>query len=293
MALETHEWTVEGPKILDIGDEGERVSRLKVVVIGGRIDVVTHDDSPTARVEIVSVEGPEPVKVRWDGTQLGITHGSEGIRSFADLFKRLGIDRDERRVVASISVPPDTTVDVSAISAAVLLSGLSGAVKANTVSGETTLAGIHAPMKINTVSGNAWCSDVSGPLDVNTVSGEVVAQQSAVAELRANTVSGTISMDLTATPASVVFNTVSGDVTLRVPMLGGYDVKAHSVSGKVVVDGRRLVGEPGGSGGHLRSGDGSLMLKAHSVSGNVTVLSGSKPASPEPAADDPTPQAQS
>jgi hypothetical protein len=56
------EWSVDTPRVLDIGGDGEQVRRLSVAVVGGRVDVVTHNDSPTARVEIAQVEGM-PVKV--------------------------------------------------------------------------------------------------------------------------------------------------------------------------------------------------------------------------------------
>ena len=72
----TQEWRIEGPRVLDIGDEHERVGKLEVGIVGGRVDVVTHDDSPTARVEITHVEGL-PVKVTWDGITLRVLHGKE------------------------------------------------------------------------------------------------------------------------------------------------------------------------------------------------------------------------
>ena len=55
--MAAQEWRIEGPRVLDIGGEGERVERLEVGIVAGRVDVVTHDDSPTARVEVTEVEG--------------------------------------------------------------------------------------------------------------------------------------------------------------------------------------------------------------------------------------------
>ena len=51
------EWQIDGPKVLDIGDEFETVSKLKIGLVAGRVDIVTHDDSPTARLEVHEVEG--------------------------------------------------------------------------------------------------------------------------------------------------------------------------------------------------------------------------------------------
>ena len=63
------QWTIEEPRVLDVGGEGERVRALKVGLVGGRVDVVTHDDSPAARIEVSEVKG-QPVLVRWDGSTL-------------------------------------------------------------------------------------------------------------------------------------------------------------------------------------------------------------------------------
>ena len=51
------EWQIDGPKVLDIGDENERVGKLKLGLVAGRVDIVTHDDSPTARLEVHEVKG--------------------------------------------------------------------------------------------------------------------------------------------------------------------------------------------------------------------------------------------
>ena len=40
------DWQIEGPRVLDIGGEGEAVRRLKVGLVAGRVDILTHDDSP-------------------------------------------------------------------------------------------------------------------------------------------------------------------------------------------------------------------------------------------------------
>jgi hypothetical protein len=64
---------------------------------------------------------------------------------------------------------------------------------------------------------------------------------------------------------------VSGDVTVRSP-LGGYDVRATTPGGQVVVDGRELRHGAYAAGGQLTEGDGALRVRANAVSGNVVVL---------------------
>src|SRR5665647_1932446 len=67
------EWQIDGPKVLDIGNENETVGNLRLNLIAGRVDIVTHDDSPTARLEVHEVSG-QPLQVSWDGWTLKISH---------------------------------------------------------------------------------------------------------------------------------------------------------------------------------------------------------------------------
>jgi len=273
----TQDWQIDGPKVLDVGDEHERVRDLKVAVVGGRVDIVTHDDSPTARIEVTSVEGV-PLVVRWEtasGT-LKVTHGKDSDQNLLDMVRRTVENFGRNRVRVSISVPAETTTNVSTVSAEALVSGIRGTVRANTVSGTLTLSDLQGELDLNTVSGNVECHELSGPLTVNAVSGAVTIQGSDLPSVKINTVSGDITLDLTTSRSQVRSNSVSGDVTVRAP-LTGFDVEGNTASGQVVVDGRKVSrhGQRGRDrGGRLREGDGALGIKANAVSGNIVVLRG-------------------
>jgi len=271
----TQEWQIDGPKLLDIGGEDERVADLRVGVVGGRVDVVTHDDSPTARIEVTEVDGV-PLVVRWDaGTgTLKVTHGKDSDTDLLDMVRRTVENFGRNRVRVSISVPTETRTTVSTVSAESLVSGIRGTVKANTVSGTVTLSDLRGELDLNTVSGNVECNQLSGPLTVNAVSGAVTVQGSDLSRVRINTVSGDITLDLTSSRSQVRSNSVSGDVTVRAP-LTGFDVEGNTAGGQVVVDGRKV--SRGGrrghdKGGRLREGDGALVIKANAVSGNIVLL---------------------
>jgi hypothetical protein len=263
-------WSVEGPRVLDIGGDGEQVLALEVRIVGGRVDVVTHDDSPTARVEVSEVEG-QPVLVRWDGSTLKITQGPDSEVGIVDRVRQTVEGLERNRVVVSVSVPQDATANVSTVSADALVAGVRAAVRTNTVSGSLTLDDIGGVASVNTVSGAVECSRLNGPLSVNSVSGSVTAQRSELPDVSIHTVSGDVALDLLNGKASISSTSVSGDVTVRSP-LGGYDVRATSAGGQVVVDGRELRRGPYAAGGQLTEGDGALRLKANAVSGNVVVL---------------------
>jgi hypothetical protein len=265
-------WRVEGPRVLDIGEDGERVRALKVGVIGGRVDVVTHDDSPTARVEVSEVEG-QPVLVRWDGSTLKITHGPDSDDGILDRVRRTVVDGiDRNRVVVSVSIPQDAAASVSTVSADALVAGVRAEVRTNTVSGSLTLDDLSGRASVNTVSGAVECSRLDGPLSVNSVSGSVTAQQSTLPDVTIHTVSGDITLDLLNGEATLSSSSVSGDVTVRAPHRG-YTVTAHTASGQVVVDGRELWRGLRGGGGQVTEGEGGLRIKANAVSGSIVVLS--------------------
>ena len=285
-------WQIDSPRVIDVGDENERVGKLTVGVVGGRVDVVTHDDSPTARIEVTHVEGA-PVQVTWNALtgSLKITHGKEWDKTtdqgVFEMLKRTleGFGRNKVRV--SISVPTGTNSTVSTVSADAVVSGVRNRVKVNTVSGTTTVSDIEGDIDLNSVSGAVEGDDLHGSTKVNTVSGSVTLQSSTLPVVKANTVSGDITLDLLDGHSVIDSNSVSGDITVRAP-LAGFDVEGNTATGQVVVDGQRLShgmnangwqhGQPGPhggrgkGGGRLREGDGALRVKANAVSGSVVIL---------------------
>jgi len=285
----TQEWRIEGPRVLDIGDENERVGKLEVGIVGGRVDVVTHDDSPTARIEVTNVEGL-PVKVTWDGVTLRVLHGKEwDNNNVMEMLKRTFEHFGRNRVTISISVPTDASATVATVSGEAVVSGLRNVVKVNSVSGSLIVSDVQGAVDMYTVSGTVDGDNLTGSASVNSVSGMVTLQRSSLPDVKINTVSGDIALDLTSGSSRIRSNSVSGDVTVRAP-LRGFDVEANTASGSIVVDGRQLSkGFGGGSKGHervghLREGDGALEIKANAVSGSIVVLRSSE------ASTAPTPQ---
>lgn len=277
------QWEIDGPKVLDIGGEGETVLRLKVGLVGGHVDIVTHDDSSTARLEVHEVTG-RPLQVTWTGSTLRVSHvpedGDNLFETLKQRFASLGNQRLSARV--SLSVPSTAEVSVSTVSADALVNGVRAEVRANTVSGGLTLDDIAGDVRANTVSGEVECHGLSGNFTGKSVSGPVTVQASRLGAIKLNTVSGDIALDLTSGAAQISSNSVSGDVTVRIPAGGGFDVTAHTASGQVVIDGKRVT-LPGSKrpGGQLSEGDRALAIKANAISGNVVVLRAAGGAAPQ------------
>ena len=74
----------------------ELVRKLKVSLIGGKVDVIAHDE-PGARVEVHWVTGND-LKVAIDGDVLEIDHPQLRWDNFIDVFKSMGEQREGRRV---------------------------------------------------------------------------------------------------------------------------------------------------------------------------------------------------
>lgn len=230
------QWTIEGPRRLDIGDEGERVGSATISVIAGSVDVVTHDDHALAHLDIRRIEG-DPLRVRWDGfradDQSRVAHQGRCVGALKDLANGGGLTR-RHRVELTLSVPASAAVSVRTVSANTLASGQRARLDLRTVSGDLVLNDIHAPMVLTTVSGDTEGEGLRGDLRVKTVSGDVTVRTSSV----------------------------SGDVTWRVPSGTGYAVSSRSVSGPAVVDGDLVSGGRAGCAGTTRAGNGELDIAA-------------------------------
>jgi DUF4097 and DUF4098 domain-containing protein YvlB len=270
------QWEITEPKLLDVGGEGERVAALSVALIGGHVDVVTHDDTGAASVEVQEVVGP-PLKVTWDGRKLEISHVKAEGSSMWETIKGLGggVSGNVRARV-SVSVPNDAKTSINTVSAGAVVSGIHANASLNTVSGDVAADDLDGRLEINGVSGTFEGRNLRGRLEANTVSGGITVHQSALDPIELNGVSGDITLDLTDFRTRVESNTVSGDVTVRVPQGGGYRVKVSTMSGAAIVDGMKLGGK-WHRGGEARDGDEALRISANSMSGDVVVLRAAPP----------------
>lgn len=258
-------WVVSGPQVIEVDD----VTALRVQLVGGRVDVVTHDE-PTARLEVHAVDG-RPLEVSLEGGELrvGYSFTLGGWEGWLEKFKNF---RDRDRADVSIAVPRTTAAKVGTVSAEGLVAGIDGQASVSTVSGSLVVDGTRGRLTATTVSGEIVVRDHEGSLGLNTVSGDLAAS-GALDTVHANAVSGAVAIDLTAGSSTVAATTVSGDVTVRVPAEEGIHVKANAVSGRLVVDGEEHTGgTPGSRTVDLRRGDAGSTVTVTTVSGDVTLL---------------------
>jgi hypothetical protein len=263
----TSDRTVTGPEKIVFT---EPVETLNVRIVNGAVNVVGIDDGP-ARVEVSEIEGP-PLKVQLRDGTLTVTYEDLPWKGLLKWW-----DRKERRrhAVVSLAVPQRTAVEVGVVGAGAVISGISGPTTVQGVGGDTTLVGLTGPVKANTVAGNVEAQSVSGNLRVNTVSGDLTVVEGSGSEVRADSVSGNMVLDLDPSAgAQVRLTTVSGEIAIRIPEPGDADVDAGTTSGNVscAFEELRVTGQWGMKRIAGRMGAGSARLRATTVSGAIALL---------------------
>ncbi|MBA2770163.1 MAG: DUF4097 family beta strand repeat protein [Sporichthyaceae bacterium] len=265
------QWRIEQPEFLDL----EGVRRLDVRLVAGGIDVLgraedAEDTHPgAARVEVTNLEGP--LDVRLEGGTLTITHER---LTWGGLFDWVGGERASATL--SVSVSPDCPVELGVVSADAVVSGITAdrmAVKS--VSGDVILDGVRSDISAKTVSGDLETRRLAGALAFTTVSGDLTVVAGSSASVRAETVSGDLTLDLDLqTGGRINVSSVSGDVSVRMPGSVGLRVDAKTMSGSLdcAFDGVQAERQPGMARMRGQIGDGSGLLKAKTVSGDVVLL---------------------
>ncbi|BBB00018.1 hypothetical protein RVR_6887 [Actinacidiphila reveromycinica] len=248
----------------------ERIDTLRVRIVNGAVNVVGADDGP-ARVEITELDGP-PLKVRLEDGTLSVGYDDLEWKGFTKWWDRRSWSRHAE---ISLAVPQETRVEVGVVGANAVVSGISGATSVQGVNGDATLVGLSGPVKAHTVGGNVEAQCLSGDLRFSTVSGNLTVVDGAGREVRADTVSGNIVLDLDpSTGGRVRLTTVSGEIALRIPEPGDAEVDANTTSGNVfcAFDELRVSGGWGAKRITGTIGRGTAQLKATTVSGSLALL---------------------
>ena len=258
-------WTVSSPQTIDI----DGVRSLKLGMVRGRFDVITHSEA-VARVEISDVQG-DPVSVSVVAGRLEIRHQLHGPQGwFKNLMETVNHGGNNSAVI-TIALPAGVEVEAGTVSGDGLVSGISGHTRLSTVSGSVIADSTAGDLHVKTISGEVIVRNHDGVLTAKSVSGEVTAS-GRFSNIRANTVSGDMSFDLLGFTHDFGANSVSGDLTIRLPHDVGVDIVAKSAGGTVVIDDQRYA-QPGGKVETIAGPDGKLMLvRTNSVSGKTSIF---------------------
>ncbi|WP_427006839.1 DUF4097 family beta strand repeat-containing protein [Pseudarthrobacter sp. H2] len=264
-------WTVTGPVTIDV----DGVSSLRLGIVRGRFDIVTHDED-VARIEVSEIHG-DPLSVSLVHGRLEVRHQLHGAQGWFKNLMGTVNNNSSNSVVISIALPAGAEVEAGTVSGDGMVSGTSGHTRLNTVSGSVLADETSGELAVNTVSGEVIARNHRGVLTARSVSGEVTASGE-FSNIRANTVSGDLSFDLHGFTQDFGANSVSGDVTIRLPHDVGVDIIAKSATGAVVIDDQQYP-QPGGTVQTIAGPDTQLMLvRTNSVSGKTSIFHGAPPA---------------
>ncbi|MFI1764090.1 DUF4097 family beta strand repeat-containing protein [Streptomyces sp. NPDC020800] len=261
------EWSVAEPRKLTFDAP---VSDLHVRIVNGTVNVVGTDEG-SARLEVSDIEGPPLIVTQRDGT-LTVAYEDLPWKGFLKWLDRKGW---RRSAVVSLAVPADTRVEVGVVSAGAVVSGISGASVVKGVNGDTTLVGLSGPVRADTVSGNLEAQAVTGDLRFNSVSGDLTVVEGSGPSVHADSVSGSMIIDLDPDgPTDVRLTSVSGEIAIRLPHPADAEVEANTASGTIsnAFEGLRVHGQWGAHKITGRLGAGTGRLRATTVSGSIALL---------------------
>ncbi|MET9802279.1 DUF4097 family beta strand repeat-containing protein [Streptomyces sp. NPDC006368] len=262
------EWSVTESLTLTLDDP---VTTLKVRVVNGTVNVVGVDEGP-ARLEISEVEGP-PLIVTRRGSTLTVAYEDLSWKKLLTWLDRKGW---RRSAVVSLAVPADAAVEVGAVGAGTVISGIRGRTEVRGVTGDTTLVGLSGPVRAETVSGDVEAQAVTGDLRFGSVSGDLTVIEGAGTTVRADSVSGDMVLDLEAGggPTDIRLTSVSGEIAIRLPHPADASVEASTTSGAVsnAFEDLRVDGQWGAKSVTGTLGAGTGTLRATTVSGSIALL---------------------
>lgn len=258
-------WTVTGPQTLDL----DGVTSLKLGIVRGRFDIVTHVHG-AARIEVLDIQG-DPLAVTLADGRLEIRHQLHGAQGWFKNLMGTVNNSSSNSVILSIALPAGVEIEAGAFSGDGMVSGTSGNIRLNTVSGSILADGTSGSLAVSTVSGEVTARSHHGVLTARSVSGEVTASGD-LSHVRANTVSGDLNFDLHGFTQDFGANSVSGDITIRLPHDVGVDIIAKAATGAVVIDDQQY-SQSGGTLQTIAGPDTKLMLvRTNSVSGKTSVF---------------------
>lgn len=261
------EWSVAEPTKLTFDAP---VSELHVRIVNGMVNVVGTDEGP-ARLQVSDLEGPPLVVTQKDGT-LTVAYDDLPWKGFLKWLDRKGW---RRSAVVSLAVPARTRVEVGVVGAGAVVSGIQGPAAVKGVAGDTTLVALSGPVRAETVSGNLEAQAVTGDLRFASVSGDLTVVEGSGSSVRADSVSGSMIVDLDPDgPTDVRLTSVSGEIAIRLPDPADAEVEANTASGAVsnAFDDLRVHGQWGAHKITGRLGAGSGKLRATTVSGSIALL---------------------
>lgn len=239
---DAHTYTVGEGKI------SERITALDVDWIDGRVKVI-----PTDGQEVIITEtnqgDKEALRLRWK-----VEEGKLTVK-YCESGHFMGFKLGKGKEL-TLEIPRD------------MLSAMEQ-VKLDLVSAELTVSEVTAQKaELCVVSGKINVTGTFDALDMETVSGNI-KMTGVVQSMEIEGVSAAIDLTLREAAKHIEVETVSGNVTLRLPeSIAGFEATLDAVSGNVKLSGFEEATQRKDYG---RYGDGSLKIKVDAISGGLKI----------------------
>lgn len=265
--MSTESWSVAAPQTIEVAD----VRSLTVRLTNGRAEVIADPSRASGALVEVEEVSSRPLQVLAENGSLRIAYDFPGVEGFVDRFRGL---KDQDSATVRITVPAGTALDVASVGAVLLVTGGQARVSARTVSGALGVSGTTGTLDVKTVSGPITVSEHTGDVTAATVSGPATISGS-LGRVSVNGVSGPVAVTADGTTPLLTVKTVAGSVDVRLPAGSPVNLRARSMTGKVVLDGAPLTStaqrtvvvdhaEPGAA----------AYVSTNTVSGSATVARG-------------------
>ena len=265
-------------------------ARLELSNIRGSVDIRPGADGViTVKAEKLADTG------NTEQTEIEITQDTGGSVKVKTRFPENWLDllfcSKPCKVNYIVTAPRACALQINGVSNTVFAEGFEGEASFKTVSGEITVRVMNGSLSFDTVSGDIQLSDLtgklhlntvsgaikgahlSGALNLNTVSGDIEFEQSSLPTVTANTVSGGMELETGLGEGPYKFNSVSGDLTIKLPADAHCTVELQSLSGDLSIklpvtsvsrhNGRQITEiQGGGVNVYLNSVSGDMELKS-------------------------------
>jgi len=197
-----------------------------------------------------------------------------------DLYLRVpeGVSREIETVSADVTVdgPRGERIEVQTVSGEVEVTADPGHLDLKSVSGDIGIRTQTRRIDLETVSGDLEGEDLQGEINLNTVSGEALISTRDADRAHFETVSGDLELRIgLAADGDVSISSLSGDVDLDVTPELSADVEVTSFSGSIRSDRGEVRTARHGPQKSLefRAGDGTGRIRIESFSGDVRIRS--------------------
>jgi len=268
-----------------VDDDSERIERVRIEIGSGLVEIMSNPDGEGTSVSLEVDSGSEEDVIFELADGELIVEGPRNARRGPEIQVRIATSEvlDARIKTGSgdiLSTMPldsarlstgsgDVTLDrvendlgISTGSGDVKVDVAAGAVRASTGSGSIDIGDAEDAIGLSTGSGDVRVGDVAGPASVKVGSGDITIER-----IRDHSVATSGSGDVTVEIAdgpSVQAETARGDVRIGVPDGVPTYLDLKTVTGRIRCD-----LEPGEK---PAEGDRALMLRARTVSGDITVV---------------------